>query len=731
MGFISAHQSEEPETTTLTYIPNELPKFRKASCPTSNLSAPDAFVQDERGPLATIEIGEQPAASILKAVAEQCRKQHVGHIDRQQVSIQRCSIFSYRYRFRGNIHTIYINKSHNLVEDLDGPIQSTITGIDEKANHLFICGELGEAFRTNMMALCMDGATAEEKALRSRILKALAIRHVLRAGIGSVVAVLALLGVEGHLIPKKDIEWWGGSLLFSLILSISAVLPFSNDQAIIIGSRAAGWLSVLLGVLSSMVFASLNGSYISDFESHPVFWISITAILILVIGLPLTRREFKANLLRIEDSSWARAGKVNELEKFINSIKPSGYAPMGWLAFLAVLNICLFGNEVRVQRVVLSNEQRIQAEEKARLQAEQDRQQLAAIAEQQRVKLEADTRAKAEMEEKERQKAEAIAAAAAAEAVAEKERLRWEAEEKLRAEAEEMKRQQLAAIAEQERLRSEAEVTFERERRRVAAIAEAKAKSESEASEIAMASKLRLSWPFASGLQGRVGAITVRWVPAGHFTMGSPQSEVDRDSGEGQHEVSISRGFFLAETECTQGQWKAVMGHNPSRFKGTHRPVEQVSWQEAVDYCRKLTEKHRKDGALPEGWEWRLPTEAEWEYAARAGTTGAQHGALDAIAWHSGNSGGETHAVKGKQANAWGLYDMLGNVWEWCEDWYGDYPNEPVSNPKGSSSGHVRVDRGGSWSNDSKFARFAKRGGDVPGFRDCYLGFRPVLSSVR
>jgi formylglycine-generating enzyme required for sulfatase activity len=261
------------------------------------------------------------------------------------------------------------------------------------------------------------------------------------------------------------------------------------------------------------------------------------------------------------------------------------------------------------------------------------------------------------------------------------------------------------------------------------ALVEAKAKIE--AAEMAIAMKLGLSLPFGPGLRGEVGKIEVRWIPAGRFTMGSPTSEEGRSWDEVAHEVVLSRGFFMAETECTQGQWEAVMGGNPSHFKGKDRPVEKVSWEETVEFCRKLTLKQRQEGLLPEGWEWRLPTEAEWEYAARAGTTGARHGELDAIAWHGGNSGNETHGVKGKQANAWGLYDMVGNVWEWCGDWYGDYPTGSVTDPTGPGSGSFRVSRGGSWFGVAWFARSAFRNGLGPGFRNNDLGFRPALSLVR
>ena len=134
---------------------------------------------------------------------------------------------------------------------------------------------------------------------------------------------------------------------------------------------------------------------------------------------------------------------------------------------------------------------------------------------------------------------------------------------------------------------------------------------------------------------------------------------------------------------------------------------------------------------MPDGWEWRLPTEAEWEYAARAGTRGVRYGDLDTIAWHAGNSGRETHAVKQKTANAWGLYDMMGNVLEWCSDWSGDYTTGSVTDPTGPSSGSFRVYRGGGWDSGAKCARSAFRYWGSPGIRYYSLGFRPALSSVR
>jgi formylglycine-generating enzyme required for sulfatase activity len=186
----------------------------------------------------------------------------------------------------------------------------------------------------------------------------------------------------------------------------------------------------------------------------------------------------------------------------------------------------------------------------------------------------------------------------------------------------------------------------------------------------------------------------------------------------------------MSDHEVKQAEYEAVMGSNPSSFKGDlNRPVEQVSWSDAVLYCQKLTERERGAGLITVRQAYRLSTEAEWEYAARAGTTGARYGELAAIAWWSGNAGNATHPVKQKAANAWGLYDMLGNVWEWCGDWDGGYPTGSVTDPTGPSSGSLRVGRGGSWDIGARFVRSAIRGRWDPDIRGSHLGFRPVLSS--
>ena len=235
-------------------------------------------------------------------------------------------------------------------------------------------------------------------------------------------------------------------------------------------------------------------------------------------------------------------------------------------------------------------------------------------------------------------------------------------------------------------------------------------------------------------------------IPAGTFTMGSPSSEPGRDSDEGpQHQVTISQAFWLKATEVTQDEWQSVMGSNPSRFSscGGSCPVEQVSWLQAIDYLNRLSQSEGLQVCYPNGdgsgfvglscTGYRLPTEAEWEYAARAGTTtaywsGTSESDLARAGWYSGNSGSTTHPVGQKQANAWGLYDVHGNVWEWVHDWYGSYGAGSATNPTGATAGPARVIRGGSWYRGAQYCRSASRSRFRPDNRAFNLGFRSARS---
>jgi formylglycine-generating enzyme required for sulfatase activity len=233
-------------------------------------------------------------------------------------------------------------------------------------------------------------------------------------------------------------------------------------------------------------------------------------------------------------------------------------------------------------------------------------------------------------------------------------------------------------------------------------------------------------------------------IPAGEFMMGSSDGV---DNEKPVHRVRISQSFELGKYEVTQAEWEAVMKNNPSHFKGSNLPVESVSWDDAQAFIKKLNAKN-------DGYSYRLPTEAEWEYACRAGSSVDDAGSLAAMAWFGGNSGktrlnvdeifrtarghyrkrlddngAQTHPVGQKQANAWGLYDMHGNVWEWCQDWYDKdyYKNSPVADPSGPGTGSHRVTRGGGWGDIAVRCRSAVRGARPPAAQaDEGFGFRLV-----
>ena len=255
-------------------------------------------------------------------------------------------------------------------------------------------------------------------------------------------------------------------------------------------------------------------------------------------------------------------------------------------------------------------------------------------------------------------------------------------------------------------------------------------------------------FPASRGMEGskagemrEFGGIEMVWCPPGTFLMGSPEGEEERGEDETQHEVTLTRGFWLAKTECTQGQWESVMGSNPSEFSGSKNlPVETVSWEDCQGWLVKMNERH----PLPEGWKWAMPTEAQWEYACRAGTEtafafgnslGSEQANFHGNYPYGGAATGpfleKTADVGSYLPNRWGLFDMHGNVWEWCADWYGeDFYRDGHRDPAGPTSGSYRVFRGGGWHYDGRLCRSAFRFRGTPVNRVIYLGFRPAVSSA-
>ncbi len=215
-------------------------------------------------------------------------------------------------------------------------------------------------------------------------------------------------------------------------------------------------------------------------------------------------------------------------------------------------------------------------------------------------------------------------------------------------------------------------------------------------------------------------------VPAGKFMMGSPEKEAKRDSDETRHEVTIRQPFYMGKYLVTQEQFEKVMGANHSKFKGAKNPVNNVAWDDAQDFCRKLSTTSGKTA--------QLPTEAQWEYACRAGSTtvycfGDSDDLLADYAWYGDNSKSTAHAVGEKKPNAWGLYDMHGSLLEWCQDWYSEnyYSESPKVDPQGPAKGGSRVLRGGCWYVSTWDCRSAYRYWGWPGNREGYNGFRVVV----
>jgi formylglycine-generating enzyme required for sulfatase activity len=224
------------------------------------------------------------------------------------------------------------------------------------------------------------------------------------------------------------------------------------------------------------------------------------------------------------------------------------------------------------------------------------------------------------------------------------------------------------------------------------------------------------------------------WCKPGTFMMGSPETEVGRSVNEMQHEVTLTKGFFLGKYEVTQAEYEKIMVENPSRLKGNRLPVDQITWNDAIELCEKLTKLESKKDRVPYGWSYTLPTEAEWEFACRAGTTTIYSWGNEInpkFANYLDSKVGKTREVGSYQSNSWGFFDMHGNVWELTYDWMGNFTNQSVIDPLGPSSGKYRVERGGSWYYAGTNVRSAKRPNNNLGHRQRTRGFRLCLKEIK
>lgn len=233
------------------------------------------------------------------------------------------------------------------------------------------------------------------------------------------------------------------------------------------------------------------------------------------------------------------------------------------------------------------------------------------------------------------------------------------------------------------------------------------------------------------GQRGPEARTSFRWIPPRTFKLGTPKNHPMNNGTENELTVKIAEGFWMSDHEVTQQEYEKVMGNNPSYFKGPNHPVENVRWEEAVKYCEKLTQQERAAGRIAADHEYRLPSEAEWELAARAGTTTHLHSNLNEISWNKTNSDNRTHPVKQKLPNEWGLYDMFGNVWELCSDHRWEYEEISMRNPNKIEDKRFRTIRGGDYHGDERMLRPAKRWIFEVDDRAEWVGFRLSFGKTR
>ena len=329
LGYLTADQAEKTFHDVMYYIPPELSKFGKDSSPVSDISGTDVFVQDEMRLLSDFKIGGQPASDVLAGLAEKCREdsaKHSGRIERQRLSIQRCSVYEYRYRHNKRDYLVYINPVHKLVKDIDGPIATSLEKTGVEALDFFNRGQLAEAYRANLIALSRGG-TEKDKNLRGQIQNSLFKRHI------SITAITSFIASVTFFRGQDLLE----SLGFSICCSVFASMLFIMDPMIRMKSWQAKLVSVLIGLNGSVLFV-----YPEFVDIGKLFLISLPTARLLYI-----RKEFDKKLCAIEESQWVREKNTHALETFINELRPSYRTATIWFLCLGLLFVFLLISEMQ------------------------------------------------------------------------------------------------------------------------------------------------------------------------------------------------------------------------------------------------------------------------------------------------------------------------------------------------------------------------------------------------
>ena len=340
MAYVTAEQTEEPAKGEHQFVPTELPQFKKNDHPFSKLEGESVFTQDEQSRIAPFGFSDQQAATVLSAEVETCRNEHEGHVLRQQINVERCSIVEYRYRYAGKDHTIFINPKHGLVEDVAGPIQTAIEHMDALAKKAFDEKRYEEAYRLNLRSLCMDEATNEEKQLRDQILKRLTSSYRNTALLAWLLATAAWLSVGTAMLNLQ----FSFGVLLGLIPLLAGVQLFARDCALHFrgsGSRVVAGL--LIGVCAFLSGAAINAESLQwDKHNHWADWFPIAIAIFVLAAIAISRSAERSRRCEIEKHTKEFAN-TQALEAYVSGLNPSAGREVRIVFALCVVAICLAG----------------------------------------------------------------------------------------------------------------------------------------------------------------------------------------------------------------------------------------------------------------------------------------------------------------------------------------------------------------------------------------------------